>query len=252
MPNTRPGPSCRDRVALVSGATGQLGRSVALALAREGARVAVGFHRRRDEAEAVAGRIADRGGEAVALGADLFDPAECGKLVEEATARLGPIDICVVSPGGGWHTEPADRLPSGDALEDARRELAPFFHLMPLVLPGMYERRWGRIVGITVHPTELPPAYSYNVAKAARAAALRLAWEQAWKHRVTVNAIAPGPVVEIPSLEGVAAQCDHGREWEERESTSPQDIAEGIVFLCSEAGRFVTGCELTYLYASGE
>jgi 3-oxoacyl-[acyl-carrier protein] reductase len=129
-----------------------------------------------------------------------------------------------------------------------QHELAPFLHLMPLVLPGMYERRWGRIIGIAMHPTRLSPAYAYNLGKAARIQAFLLAHEQAWRNGVTMNVLAPGPVAGIASLDAAIAQCDHGAAWDERGNVSPQDIAEGAAFLCSEAGRFVTGCILPYLF----
>ena len=67
------------------------------------------------------------------------------------------------------------RLDAVAALEDARRELSPVYHLMPLVLAGMYERRWGRFVAIALAPPYASPAYAYNVGKAARTHALLLA-----------------------------------------------------------------------------
>jgi NAD(P)-dependent dehydrogenase (short-subunit alcohol dehydrogenase family) len=63
-----------------------------------------------------------------------------------------------------------------------------------------------------------------------------------------MNVIAPGPVSSIASLDEAAAQCDHGVAWEERSNVSSQDIAEGVAFLCSEAGRFITGCVLPYAF----
>ena len=119
---------------------------------------------------------------------------------------------------------------------------------MPLVLPGMYERKWGRLIGIAVHPTRLPPAYAYNAGKAARTQAFLLAADQAWEHGVTINVIAPAPVPAIETLEEATSQCDHGPSWERRTTVSPQDIAEGVAFLCSDAGRFVTGCGLPDFY----
>jgi NAD(P)-dependent dehydrogenase (short-subunit alcohol dehydrogenase family) len=75
-----------------------------------------------------------------------------------------------------------------------------------------------------------------------------LAWEEAWKHGVTLNIIGPGPVAEIATLQESVEQCDHGPAWHKRTSASPQDVAEGVAFLCSEAARFVTGCVLPYAY----
>jgi len=111
----------------------------------------------------------------------------------------------------------------------------------------MYERKRGRLIGITVHPAP-GPSYSYSASKAARTQALLLAQHQAWGSRVTVNTIAPGPVREIKSLEEAVEQCDHGSAWKQRATVSPQDIAESVAFLSSEAGRFITGCVLPYLW----
>lgn len=132
------------------------------------------------------------------------------------------------------------------ALEDAQHELAPIYHLMPLVLPGMYERRWGRIIAIALSRPYDCPSYAYNVAKAARAHALKLARAEAWRNRVTLNVIGPGATPEIASLQEAIEQCEHGPAWKGRTAVSPQDIAEGVAFLCSEAGNFASGCELEY------
>jgi 3-oxoacyl-[acyl-carrier protein] reductase len=185
--------------------------------------------------------IERRNGRAIAVQADVFDAEGCKKLVEAGIEGFGRVDICIVGPGGGWHLEPPEKLESAAALEDLRQEVAPFFYLMPLVLPGMYERKWGRLIGLAMHPVKVSPAYAYNVGKAARVQGLLLAQEQAWRHGVTVNVMAPGPV-------GAIELCDQGATWQQRTDVSPQDIAEGVAFLCSEAGRFITGCVLPYLF----
>ncbi len=239
--------TCEGKVAVVTGAAGSgMGRSIALTLAREGARLVVNYRASVDSAKAIVSHIRSRGGQAVSVQADVFSAEDCRRLVDEALSAFGRIDICVIGPGSGWHPSPADKLDVPAALADAQQELSPLYHLMPLVLPGMYERKWGRIIGLALHPTELPPAYAYNVAKASRSAAIRLMASQAWPHGVTVNAICPGPVDSIEAIEEAIQQCDHGPSWEKRESVSPQDIAEGVAFLCSDAGRFITRCELPY------
>jgi NAD(P)-dependent dehydrogenase (short-subunit alcohol dehydrogenase family) len=99
-----------------------------------------------------------------------------------------------------------------------------------------------------MHPEQVSPAYAYNVGKAARVQALLLVQQQAWRQGVTVNVMAPGPVAGIDSLGAAIEMCDHGAVWQQREDVTPQDIAEGVVFLCSEAGRFITGCVVPYLF----
>lgn len=241
--------NCSGKVALVTGAAGSgLGRSIALTLAREGAQVVVNYRTSEESAQAIVRQIEANGGCALAVAADVFDEAGCARLVETTLEQVGQIDICIISPGGGWHAEPIDRLDPEDALADIHQETAPLLYLMSRVLPGMYARRWGRLIGIATHPVKLSPAYAYNLGKAARMQALLLAQDQAWAHGVTVNVIAPGPVSGLPDLASAVEQADHGSAWQTRANLSPQDIAEGVAFLCSDAGRYVSGCVLPYLF----
>ncbi len=241
----------KDKVALVTGSAGSgMGRSIALTLAREGAKVVINYRKSAEQARAVVDHIKARSGDATAIKADVFHAEGCKDLVNAVTEHFGRVDICVVNPGAGWHPEPLDKLDSAAAMEDVRNEVAPFLHLMPLVLPQMYDRKWGRVVGIALLPPYGSPAYSYNVGKAARVQAMLQARDQAWRNSVTVNIIGPGPVPGIESLAEAVEQCDHGPAWQQRSNTSPQDIAEGVVYLCSDAGRFVTGCVLPFLFQS--
>ena len=241
--------TCNDRVAVVTGAAGKgMGRSIALTLGREGAKVVVNYRNSAEMAQAVVDHIAARGGEALAVQADVFSAEGCKALVDAAVERFGRVDVCVVNPGAGWHPEPPEKLDAPAALADAEAELAPIYHLMPLVLPGMYERKWGRVVGLSQERMFGSPAYACNVAKAARTHALALLRGPAWKHDVTVNAIAPGPVDGVETLAEAVDLCDHGPAWRGRSNVTPQDIAEGVSFLCSEAGRFISGCELPFMF----
>jgi NAD(P)-dependent dehydrogenase (short-subunit alcohol dehydrogenase family) len=238
---------CKDKVALVTGAGGQgMGRSIALTLAREGAKVVVNYKTSGDMAKAIAGHIKAHGGNALALQADIQDPVECGSLVRRCIEEFCQIDICVVNPGGGWHMEPINKLKVNEALEDVRQELSPLYNLMQLVLPGMYERNWGRFIAISLEPSYSSPAYAYNVGKAARSHAVLLAAEQAWEHGVTMNIIGPGPVASIETLEEAIEQCGNSDSWKRRKKSTPQDIGEAVAFLCSDVGKFITGCVIPF------
>jgi len=241
----------KDKVALVTGAAGQgMGRSIALTLAREGAKVAVNYRTSKDQAQAIVEHIESHAGHAIAVKADVFQAEDCKNMVDAVVEHFGRIDICIINPGAGWHPEPIDKLDATAAMEDVQHELAPFFHLMPLVLPQMYDRRWGRIIGIALLPPYDSPAYSYNVGKAARVHAMLKARDEMWRHGVTVNVVAPGPVPAIGSLTEAIEQCEHGPAGQKRANTSPQDVAESVAFLCSDTGRFITGCVLPFLFHS--
>jgi NAD(P)-dependent dehydrogenase (short-subunit alcohol dehydrogenase family) len=239
----------KGKTAIVTGASGRvMGRSIALTLAREGANVVVNYLTNLDSAAAIAEHIEKRGGQSLVYQADVTQLDQCKALVDAAIGKFGQVDICVIGPGGGWHPETIDKLNSQEALDDVHKELAPVYHFMSLVLTGMYGRKWGRIIAISLLSTVPSPSYAYNSAKAARTNALLLAHKEAWKYGVTINVMAPGPVMELGSLTDAVELCDHGPKWQERKNVTPQDIAEGVAVLCSDAGRFISGCELPYMF----
>jgi NAD(P)-dependent dehydrogenase (short-subunit alcohol dehydrogenase family) len=87
---------CKDRVAIVTGAAGKgMGRSIALTLAREGARVVVNYRSSAKEAEDIVSYIQKQGGHALAVKADIFRSEECESLVEKTIRQFGQVDICI-------------------------------------------------------------------------------------------------------------------------------------------------------------
>lgn len=224
-----------------------MGRSTALTLAREGAKVVVNYRTSKESANEIVHHIKNSSGSAIAVQADVFKIKDCEKLVEVAIKQFGQIDICVIGPGAGWYPEPIEKLNATGALEDVYNELAPIYNLMPLILPNMYKQKWGRIIAISLMPPYNCPSYSYSVGKAARTHAMLLARDEAWKNGVTLNIIGPGPVSGIETLKEAIDQCNCGKAWFGRKNTSPQDIAEGIAFLCSESGEYISGCVLPYM-----
>jgi hypothetical protein len=97
-----------------------------------------------------------RGGRALAVRADISQHGQCESSGGSHAQRL-QTGRCVVGAGGGWRMEPVDRLDSAAALDDAQKELAPVYGLMPLVLPGMY-KRCGRVIAIALGPPYNSPA----------------------------------------------------------------------------------------------
>lgn len=237
-------PSHAGEVAIVTGASSGIGRSVALTLARQGVRVVVGFHSNAEAAFTVAAYITAHGGSAITVQADIFSKEGCQHLVDTTLQNFKQLDICVINPGGGWHPEPPDTLDADATLEDIQREVSPVLYLLPLLLPRMYEQKSGRIIAIGMNHHLPSPAYAYNLAKASRYEALLQAHPQAWSNGVTMNVVAPGPVAEIETLAEAVEQSLHGDSWQKRTTTTSQDVAEAVAYLCSEAGRFVTGAEL--------
>jgi len=135
----------KGRVALVTGGSRGIGRSIALALAGAGACVAVNYRVEAEAATEVVRAITGAGGAAVALQADVADPAAVTGLVEGAEAALGPVDI-LVNNAGVIIKSPLDALTAGVWDDTLRINLSSAFHMTQAVLPGMRARRWGRII----------------------------------------------------------------------------------------------------------
>lgn len=230
------------RVALVTGAAGRgIGRSVALALARDGYDIALTYRSSDAAADEVAGAINELGRRAEPIRSDLFDVAACEALVPQVLRAFGRLDVLVIGPGADWHPEPPESLDPNHALADARQEMLPVFALAPAAIAAM-SATGGRIVGIGTNERLPSPSYAYNTAKRARTAALLGLAGACWKHRITVNVVAPGPVEPLGAIgEAMAMTADFSATGP---AVSPQDIAEIVAFLCSDKGRYVTGNEI--------
>jgi len=235
------------KVALVTGASGNgIGRSIALTLARQGFAVAVNYLRNQSNANEVVKSIVDRGGTAFAIQADVFVKEDCERLVSQTIDRFGRIDVCILGPGANWNAEPVVNLKSDQALQDVVQEISPLYFLLPMVLKDMALRKWGRIIGMASNMDIPSPSYAYNTAKLSRTHALKQAVPEAWRMGVTVNIIAPGPVNGLSSISEAETYCLHPDEWARRKQVTPQDIAEGVAFLCSDSAKYITGCTLPY------
>jgi len=191
------------RVALVTGASGGIGSAVALRLAASGAAVALAYGHRADAAEQLADAITERGGRAVALGADLGRPKAPGLLVDAVEDQLGPVEILIANAGVGRRAALEDiDLATWDE-HQAVNLRAPFL-LAQRVVPGMRASQWGRIVFISSVAAFTGGIVGPHYASS-KAGLLGLTHALAGPlaaHGVTVNAIAPSLVEETGMLPG--------------------------------------------------
>jgi 3-oxoacyl-[acyl-carrier protein] reductase len=228
------------RVALVMGASRGIGRGIAMALAREGARVAVAS-RTEGAIEETAREIG-----ATPFVADATDPERMASLPEEVAAQLGPIEILVANTGGP---------PLGGALDHELDEwerayrslvLAPRI-LAGAVVPGMRERGWGRIVNVGSSSTR-EPIEGLNLSNSHRMAAvgfLKTLSREVAPDGITVNTIATGRfatdrlIDNVGSLE--AAEAAARNEVPAGRLGQPEEYGDLVAFLCSERAAYITG-----------
>lgn len=234
------------RTAIVTGSGQNIGRAIALALAGAGAFVVVNGHRDRAAIEAVAAEARDIGPGALAIVADVSDPDAVSGMVERAAGEFGSVDIAVSNVSVRLH-EPFLDI----SVESWRRviesNLSSAFYLDRAVLPRMVERRWGRIIHLSGRDGFAPKANrAHNVTcKAGTFALAKAIAVEFGPHGITANAVAPGIVATSRDPHHYP---DHDRAFEERRQALPlrrfgrtEDIAETCLFLCSEAGGYITG-----------
>ena len=231
------------RVALVTGAGGAgMGRSIALTLARDGADIVVNYRSKRADAEAVAQHIKAMGRRALVYEADVADAAAVEAMVAAAAERLGTIDILINSAGGQWKPQDITEIAPEHFRAVMAAEVEATFLLFRAVLPGMRARGWGRIVSIGGHMADdwrfgQPEApLDYPLGKAGRHWLTRTLAPREIGRGITINAVAPGPTPHVSLEEAVAAASG-----EHRAGRGPQDIADVVSFLCSDAAAHVTG-----------
>jgi NAD(P)-dependent dehydrogenase (short-subunit alcohol dehydrogenase family) len=220
---------------LVAGGTGALGRSVALAFLEQGATVVV-TGRRKDEYDrlvAAAGNDRDR---LSAVFADVTDAVATSRMTTELVERHGRLDVLVDAVGGYeggasiWETEP-ERFARMVAMN-----LTTAFALTRAVLPHMIREGRGWIVGVASKAAFAPSAgaAAYAASKAGLIALFGAVAEEVKPHRINVNVVAPS-IFDTEANRAAMPRADFAR-W-----PKPEDIAQVILFLCSDASQVVHG-----------
>ena len=239
--------SLAGRVALVTGSSTGLGKAMAFALGRAGARVALNYHRNQRRAEACLAEFRAAGLEGGMFRASVVDPADVDRLAKEVARTLGPIDVLVVNATPDQPHEPIERYDWEFCQSMLDFFIKSPFLLTRAVLPHMKERRWGRIINIgsEVFQRGVGNFSAYVAAKGGQNGWTRSMATELAPFGITVNMISPGwiPVerhANDPQSEKDAylALIPAGR-W-----GVPDDVGGACVFLASDAASFVSGQNL--------
>ena len=242
-----------NRIALVTGGGRGIGRAIALALAQEGARVAV-TARTAAELQEVVADIHARGGEAVAVTADVADRAAVQGLLGRVQGGLGPVEVLVNNAGIGSSADPRPVPEYDDAFWDltlAVNLTAPYL-LCKAALPSMLARRWGRVINVASINGKIGSLHgaAYAASKHGLLGLTRTLAMEVARDGITVNAICPGPVHTVMNDRRVAYDAQRrGVSFEEQANSmtaiggrlEPEDVAPLAVYLAGDEARMVTG-----------
>jgi len=228
-----------NKCALVTGASGGIGKAIAQALHRQGATVAL-HGTRLPVLEDLARELGER---AIPLAANLGDAESLAGLPKAAEEAMGQVDI-LINNAGITRDNLAMRMKDEEWDEVLAVNLTAAFRLSRAMLRGMMKRRWGRIVGITsiVGVTGNPGQANYAAAKAGMIGMSKALAQEVASRGITVNCVAPGfiatPMTDALSDEQKARLLEH---IPVASLGTPEDIAASVVYLASEEGRYVTG-----------
>ncbi|MBU4556751.1 MAG: 3-oxoacyl-[acyl-carrier-protein] reductase [Actinobacteria bacterium] len=231
------------KTALVTGASRGIGAAVAMRLAAEGAAVAVNYSGSKSAADAVVAAIVALGGSAVALQADVSDPAACTALVESTIAKLGGLDI-VVNNAGIARDGLVVRMSDDDWSAVIDTNLSGVFSIVRAAARPLMKQRSGSIINITSVVGLVGNAGQANYA-AAKAGVIGLTKSLARElapRNVRVNAIAPGFIgTDMTADLSDAIKEAAKSQIAMREFGEPDDVAAAVAFFASDDARYVTG-----------
>ena len=225
--------------ALITGASGGIGGSIARVLHQHGASVTLSGTR-RTALEEIAAELGER---AYVVACNLAHGEGPTNLIETAQAKMGSVDI-LVNNAGLTRDCLALRMKDDDWHDVLELNLTSAFKLSRAALRGMLKRRWGRIINISsiVASTGNPGQANYAAAKAGLIGLTKSLAAETARRGITVNAVAPG-MINTPMTQALTeaqqtalqGQIPTGRLGE------PEDIAAGIIYLASDEAAYVTG-----------
>lgn len=232
-----------NRVAVITGATGGLGRVVAHRLADSGARlVLVGTNAEKlgeleRELQLPEGRWLSRA-------VDLREPAAAQKLTDAVVEKFGRVDILLHFVGGWIGGKPVTQIAADDVTAMLQQHVWTTFYLAQAFVPRLAANGWGRIVVVSSPNVAAPPANvaPYTLGKSAQEALMLTLAEELKGSGVTAN------VLRVRSID-VQHERDHERTAKNASWTTPEEIAATILYLCSEEAGMVNGARIP-LYGS--
>ena len=231
-----------NRIALITGSSRGIGASTAKLFAEQGAAVAVNYNKSRDAALCVVEEIKSKGGNAIAVKADVTDFEQVEKMVERIARELGSIDTLVINASMNFKYAPFIEQEWPDIERKILGEVKSFFNPCKLVVPSMMTRRSGCIITVSSGLSKRPGKgfIAHSAAKAALNMLSNSLAQELAPFGIRVNAVAPG----LTLTDATAWQPEERKKKAAmanpmRRLGRPEDLAGAILFLASEYASYV-------------
>ena len=240
------------RTVLVTGSSRGLGATIAQTLIEQGFNVVINYHQSKDKAEALLENVSDT--QAIALQADVTDRKEVDQLIQQATEHFGQIDVVINNALVGFKFDPEKQKPFTDlAWEDYQQQLdgtlKAAFNVTQSVIPLFIERKAGTIIsiGTNLYQNPVVPYHQYTTAKAGLIGFTRNIAAELGQYGINANVVSGGllkttdaSAVTTPEVfDAIASTTPLGKV------TTPQDVANMVVFLASAKADGITGQNIT-------
>lgn len=232
------------KTALVTGASGQLGRVMARTLAECGADLILQYHRDKAGIDRVEAEVVGLGRRALSVQADVGEAAGVERIVTAAKATLGMPDIVVINAVQQIH-------PWSPVVEESIEDYESQFqtcvlqtvHLAKAFVPELQKRGWGRIIGINTECSMqmFETQSAYVAGKRGMDGVLRVLAREIGRHGITVNQVAPGWTVSDRDREHPAEDAGYRQAVPLRRRGTDQEIANVVAFLASDLSSFIHG-----------
>jgi 3-oxoacyl-[acyl-carrier protein] reductase len=232
------------KVALVTGARRGIGAAIARELADHDAAVVINYLKSEDTAEELKNSIIGTGGKAITVQADVRDRGAVDKMVAKTEMELGKIDILVNNANINFPMQSFAKLSWPDIEAKLTGEIGAMVHCCQAVIPGMMEKKYGKIVLVSSSLSR-EPGYGFAAHCAAKAAMDSLARTMALElgpAGIYVNVVGPG-LTKTDATTGLPPEVfTHTAEHTPLlRVAEPEDIASVIMFLASEMSDYLTG-----------
>lgn len=232
-----------NKIAVVTGGSGELGRAIVRTLAECGASVAIHYYRQADKARKVLEEIQPFGANYMMVQADVTDAVSVQAMKEKVITGLGDAGIIVNNAVIQYNWVPVLEQNPEDYEGQFRSCVMHNVHMAQAFIPGMIRNRWGRVIAINTECAmqNFPNQSAYVSGKRGMDGVLRVLAREIGEHQITVNQVAPGWMVSENAPDGTFESEAYKENVPLQRRGRDQDVANLVAFLASDLAGFISG-----------